>query len=602
MKSWRQLVLEVRADRALRIRFFATVAAGGVAIVAGFLAVSSSQAEQALRQAGYALMLAAYAAFGCALWSYRARVLRHAREALHAPAAWLVAAALALTFWFAAASEQIGFKVINDEFVLQATALNLHLEREPSVLVRAYEIEGAFTPLLGYADKRPFAFAFLLSLVHDLTGYRVLNAFVVNHALGAIGLVIVFFLGRRVAGGTIIPLTGVVLWASAPLVVQNVNGSGMEILNVTLLALAILLAWDYLEAPDESRAAGLLLTSVLLAQTRYESAAFVPAAGAIVVFGWKRAGRPIVPWAAAMVPILLLPYAWHHEITSANKHLWELRPDQDSRFASAYLPQNLRAAADFFFAWNDRMVANSWLLSAAGAIGLATLLLRRGTWRALAQLAPATALAAFAAAVAANLALLMFYYWGALNDPVVARLALPSLLIAAVASCWWLGRMQKHVRPEWMLAAVAVYALGWMRPQMANNHYTRNNLGVQQLTWEKQVLASRVHRAPPLVVSNKTALPWLIERQPAVILFQARTRRDELRFHLEAQTFEIYVMQRLQPSTAEGNYVLEPDDVLPAEFKLRTIAEKRFGATIGRISQLVEIAAAGETASATQPL
>lgn len=592
MKSWRQIAGEVIADRALRIRTLATLVAAALALTVGFLVPTAAQAEQLLRSAGYYLMGAAFVGFGWAMSHYGPRVAMLLREASRWRERWLVGAVLAFALGLMLVAEPAGYKVVNDEFVLQATAMNIHLEREPVPLVRAYEIDGVFTPLAAYADKRPFAFAFLLSLVHDITGYRTTNAFYLNHALGALSLVLVFVLGRQLSGSTPLALTGMMLWAGLPLFVQNANGSGMELMNVTLLALALLLAGDYLERPDEGRAAGLIFTSVILAQTRYESALFIATAVVVLLAGWWRAGRPVLPWAAALAPLLLLPYAWQHAITSANKALWELQPDQESRFALEYAAKNVRAAFDFYFAWGNRMIANSWLLSAGGVVAAGVVLLHRPTLRRIVRFEPETSVAIYAPVVGVNLGVLMFYYWGGLSDPVVARLSLPSLLMATLAVCWALGRVPAGAAPHWALAGVLIYTVGWMRPLMANRYYTELNLAVQQLEWEKGVLRGQPPK-PRLVVSNKTTLPWIIDYQPAVIIGHSRARREELRFHLAAKTFEVIVTQRLQPSSPDGAYLIDPADVLPTDFRLEPIAEKRFGATLARISRLVAVGGEG---------
>lgn len=52
-----------------------------------------------------------------------------------------------------------------------------------------------------YIDKRPLLYPFLVSLAHDLTGYRVLNAFLVNVALHPLLLGLAWWLARRLAAG-----------------------------------------------------------------------------------------------------------------------------------------------------------------------------------------------------------------------------------------------------------------------------------------------------------------------------------------------------------------------------------------------------------------
>ena len=153
--------------------------------------------------------------------------------------------------------------------VLQATAWNLHSFREVGTVVRGYPVEGIFTSLDIYLDKRPYFFPFLLSLFHDFTGYRELNGFLLNTLLLPLVLGLLYAVARRLAAARA-ALAGLACFGASALLAQNATGVGMELLNLVLMILAMLLAADYLTKPDEDRLSALILTSVLLAQTRYE--------------------------------------------------------------------------------------------------------------------------------------------------------------------------------------------------------------------------------------------------------------------------------------------------------------------------------------------
>jgi hypothetical protein len=588
--SWRQLVVALWADASLRKRTLAFVAAALVALILGFVLTDAAAAALAVRRFGYYFMAAAFGG-----WLFFFGRIGRAQIPVVTTLSWRrilpIAAVVGALLWVDLVSEPKGFKVTNDEYVLQATALDLHLRREPAVLVRAYEIDGAFTPLLAYADKRPFFFPFVLSLVHDLTGYRVANGFILNGALAGLNLLLVFVLARRIAGNAMAALGAVILWGGLPLFVQNANGSGMELLNVTMLALLMLLAWEYWRTPDETGAAALILTTVLLAQTRYESALFVPVSGIVVLAGWRRAGRPVLPWAAVAAPLLLLPYAWQNHFTNANRALWELQASQETRFGFEYLGKNLHEAARFYFAWRDRLIPNSWLLSVAGvAGGIAALVWAIRSRRTRPLRGPAWSLVLYALAVLLNLGLLLCYYWGQLSDPVAARLSLPSLMIATLAVAWLLGWLaQRGADARWFVGAAALYFIGVMRPVIATHYYTQFNPGPQQIEWEADFVRERPAMSR-LIVTNKTVLPWIMQLQPAVMLKYTPNERDQLQFHLREGTFgEILVTQRLVPSTPDGGFVVDPVDRLPADFKLEPLAEKRFNVTIDRISRLVAV-------------
>lgn len=590
---WKEAWTDVVRDRSTRFRLLSALVVAVVAIAIGFVFPSAAVAETLFRRFGYWFMFSAVLLFGWALWK---TVERHAltsqpwRQRLGKETWWAIGT-IALVLWVALVSEPWGFKVTNDEYVLQATALNLHLERQPAVLVRAYDVNGVFVPLFSYTDKRPFFFAFLLSLADDLTGYRTSNAFVLNAIFSAGTLILVYVLARRVTGNGIAGLCAVVLWGGVPLFAQNANGSGMEMLNLAMLGLVILLAWNYLVEPDDARISALVLATVLLAQTRYESALFVGVTAAVVLIGWRLARRVILPWPVILAPLLLLPYAWQNRLTAANKALWELQVGEETRFSVQYLGNNAAHAIRYFFSWHDRLIGNSWLLSAAATIAGAVMIARGiRRWR-----VPSVrwVLIAYGAGVVVNLGVLMFYYWGQLDDPVVQRLSLPMQFVVAIAVAWLIAKLaHRRIDPRWALGVAGVYLAAIIRPQTANHQYTSLNLAPAQIRWEKTVLEHRP-AGERLIVSNKTVLPWIMDLQPAIIIDTARQRGEQLQFHLQAGTFsEILVMQRLQPSSTRGDFQVDPADALPPEFRLETVAEKRFGAALARISRLVAIRSA----------
>lgn len=496
---------------------------------------------------------------------------------------------LALTL-LAVLTVPYSYKVLYDEFVLQNTALNLHQLREVGTTVRGYEIEGAFTAMGSYLDKRPFFFAFLVSLLHDLTGFREGNAFALNTALLPVILALVFALARRLMPPR--PAwAAVVAFGAFSLLAHNATGAGMELLNLALLLLVVLLAVFYLQAPDEPRLAALVLAAVLLAQTRYESSLYVAPAALVILEGWRRAGRIILPAAGVLAPALLIPYALHNTYLSGTPLLWELREGVESRFGLEFLAANLERAAAFFFDFSG-LIMNSWWLGVAGLPAFAWVLWRllRGLrgWR---TASPADAAAVvFATAVTANLGLLMFYYWGALDDPIVSRLSLPFCTALALALGWTAARVPERWRERAVLFVVGGALLSYLTSGLRSNaHHWEQNLLMREIAWEVQALDA-LPPANRLVVSNKSPLIWLGREQPAISTGRARWRAEGIKFHLDHHTFqEVLVLQTLRPVGADGGYQLDPADRLPAHYVLEPVTERRFGTRLARISRVREI-------------
>src|SRR6202040_3065544 len=97
-------------------------------------------------------------------------------------------------------SDSFKHKILFDEFVIQGTAYYMHITKQVSTILRAYNIAGTWLPIDPYLDKRPYFFPFLVSLLHDLTGYRIANMFALNVACAAALLGLLYWFAREIAG------------------------------------------------------------------------------------------------------------------------------------------------------------------------------------------------------------------------------------------------------------------------------------------------------------------------------------------------------------------------------------------------------------------
>lgn len=575
------------ADRRARLVWFGAVAVGAVYL--GFIAPSVDGAGKFVQRFGYYTIAATFAWFLAALWPLREAI----RSVLAAPTRreWaIVGGTIVACTLVACLTVPYSYKVLYDEFVLQSTALHLHQAREVGATVRAYEVEGVFRSIGTYLDKRPPFFAFLVSLLHDLTGYREANAFALNTALFPVVLGLVYLIGRRLAGH-LAGYVALVALGAFSLLAHNATGAGMELINLVMLLGVIALGIHYLAAPDGPRLAALVLAAILLTQTRYESALYVAPVALVVLEGWRRVGRPLLPWAAVFAPALLIPFALHQTYLSGSPQLWELREGEATRFGFHYLSGNLSHALNFFFSFAGSM-PNSWWLALAGfpALGWAAVQLIRGArgWK---RAEPAVAsVAIFGAAIAANLGLLMCYYWGQLDDPIASRLSLPFSVLLAFALGWATTRFAPRWRSVAAGLAVGGAVLSYLATGLkANATHHRLNLLMAEIAWEREVV-SALPAKPRLILSNKSALAWLLRETPAMPLGRARWRAPAVQFHLDHHTFsEVLVTQQLVPAGDDGVFQISARDLLPDNYVLEPIAERRFDTHRARISRVKEI-------------
>lgn len=559
------------------------------AVWVGFIGMDVRVAGQWIMRGGYHVLALTLVLWLAALWRLWRQIPLGGWGVSRGEAA-AVAGLIAVCCGVALSHETFRSKVLYDEFVLQSTAFNMHFFREVGTMVRGYDLLGTFMSLDNYLDKRPYFYPFLVSLVHDLSGYRPANAIAVNAVMLPVVLALAWWLGRGLAGRRG-GLLAAGLLGSLPLLVQNATGTGMELTNIAMLLGCIALGRVWLERPEETRLTAFVFTGVLLTQCRYESALYAVAVMAVVAAGWWRARRIVVSWSVVLAPLLLVPVAWHQRVLSASPVLWEMRENQTSRFGMEYLADNLRGMVGHLSSLDGRQ-ANSPLLSVLGVSALLWLglwIVRRGLRGTFPLPAAHLPWLVFGAVICANTVLVQFYFWGSFSDPMAARFALPLCVLFAFASVLfvrWLDQRMQATR--WMIVILAAAFLGLSVPRQARHHYS--HMGIDEIEWERRFVAERpaVQR---LVITNKSTLPWLLDRTPSILLPRARVVfQDRLRFHLERRTFdEVLVMQTLVPMTAEGNHGVPPDEELPPGFELELLAEKRFGTKITRISRLVAV-------------
>lgn len=569
-----------------------------VALDIGFVFFDVNQARQILRQGGYYFILLTFGLWLAVLW--RLRPANHADEPMPKKDLLMAASLVALLLLVALSQETFRSKILFDEYVLQSTAYNMHFFRDNSAMVRGYDVQGMFLSMDSYVDKRPAFFPFLLSLLHDLLGYRRENVFLLNAGLFVATLGLVWWIGWQLngrRGG----LLAAGLLGTLPLLAQNASGAGMELLNIGMLLVVMLSAAGWLARPDEARLSAFVLGVVLLVQSRYESALYVLPAVAVILLGWWKGKKVVVSWIAVMAPLLFVPTALLQKMISGSPIMWELRENQTARFSVDYLADNLRGAWSFFTSVGSAQ-ANSLLLGLLGFPALLCIGWRLGRAKQpVVELAPIRqSLLLFGGGMLAATALIMFYYWASFSDSMAARFALPLhllLILAVVAVAAWYDRRWPV---SWIaLVVVAIFTLGSSVPKQAYHFYS--HMGNDEVEWERRVVAGRpsVNR---LIITNKSTLPWLIDQTPAILLERSRAVADRLAEQLAMPDFaEILVTQGARPTSKEGDFQLPPDEVLPEWFHLQLLTERRFGTKLARISRLISIDLPPDFKSSTPP-
>ena len=233
-----------------RTRLLLLGLSGATAAVVGFRWVPVATAKNLIQYGGYYYILAVF--LGACYYGIRIAAARRESWLPRLRRPGVAGAAIVLATLFLFWSDTFKHKILFDEYVLQGTAYHMHATKEIGAVVRAYDINGSWLVIDTFLDKRPYFFAFLVSLLHDLTGYRVANIFVVNALLTPVLLGLVYWLARELTG--LKPaLFSLALLATLPLLGQNVSCAGMELHNLTMIAAVMVFAVLYLRSPSPDR-------------------------------------------------------------------------------------------------------------------------------------------------------------------------------------------------------------------------------------------------------------------------------------------------------------------------------------------------------------
>jgi Dolichyl-phosphate-mannose-protein mannosyltransferase len=584
-----------------RLAAFAAVAA--LSGATGFVLVPNAYALDIVTHAGYWCVLAAFLIFTWALLRALGPDLSRVRQAGLRGFDWASTAIVGLGGTILVVHESFGFKIVMDELMLAGTSMNMHFTRTVQTPFRGTNIHGTFAIIEGMMDKRPLFFPFLESIVHDLTGYRPENAFILNVILVFVFLALVNAAGRRLAG-RLAGWLGVALFAGLPLLGQNATGGGFELLNLVMIVATFLLAARYVERRDGLSLTALCYSAMLMAQVRYESAVFLLPVVVLIGWVWTRERRVELSLAVFAIPVLMITCALQNRIFDIRASSWQLqsKPGYTRPFSLSYIPDNLAHALGFFFG-KPTDQPNSYVLSALGCIALvllALLLVKRLSR--LSEEPPAmAAFFVFSAGFAAHLGLMLCYFWGHFDDPVIRRLSLPTHLWMVLAV---LAVLTEFPTPAVVRTLLAVASLGVLTqgvPSMAAHAYNQEYLAGLETAWRRQFIAE--HPSKDYLVIDNDSILWVAHQISSTPVLSTSTRRDAIVFFMKNHTFsDIYVFQRFTVDADTGKLTIREGDDLGPDYVLETVKEERLALlTLSRMSRVKEIREGKKVVSGREP-
>jgi hypothetical protein len=562
-------------------------------VIVGFftLRYSPEMAVRFVQRYGYWQILAVSVLFGIVVFrTLRADVIATVREwrTWRGPAAVILLATL-----FLHVHERHEFKIVMDEVVLQDTAMRMHFDRQVGAVVRGYDLAGVFTALQVYLDKRPLFFPFLVSVLHDLTGYRVANAFALNAGLSVVFMALLFLLARRLAG-VAAGLAAVLLAASIPLLHQNVCGSGFELLNMVMILATIWFGMRYAEAPETDRLAAFVLSGILLAQTRYESALFIAPVAAVIVYVWWRQRTIELSWPILIAPLGVIILPLHFTVfVIAKKFAWQMveHPEVAAPFSLSFVYDNIGHALNFFFTV-DGIEPSSILVSIAGLIGVPFFLLTlyREHRELFARHPALMAFVAFALALIVHTGVMLCYFWGQFDDPIIRRLSLPAHLLMILTFVFIWPRLTTFPR-RWSAVIVVslLFVFVYTVPVTAKHRYTQENFAGRTNAWLSDYIES-LGDDTVLAIDENSGLQWFIHRKSSIFIDALRTRPEAYAFQFKNRSFKhFFFVQRMGADLETGARFPSITEVVDG-LKLEVVEERMYSPVyLVRLSRVVGV-------------
>jgi hypothetical protein len=494
---------------ASRLRLLLLTAVSLLTLAVRFVWLKPDMAVGGVRYFGY-WVIAAIVATGVyvgyrAFRSWRFSVSIHA-----APLAAATACALFLQL-----HEPHRLRVMYDEYVLIGISRGMHLDRQAFVDGSAGYASGNVVRLQGGVDKRPLLFPFLLSLIHDITGYRISNVYVLNGVISLGLLWFVFWLGEAI-GGRRFGFLAILLVAGIPLVANVATSGAYDLLNMALIVALLLAARRYCEEPDADNQNLLVMTGVLLAQARYESMLFLISLAAVVAWTWWRNRRVEITRLSVLAPTMILLPLLCNLVYLSNDAFFESKVLGVPFFAASNVGPNLEHLVYYFFNFS-KFSTNSPLVSYAGSAALllvivgARSIFRKGA----VNTGVLVILFASLVVVVANTGMMLANFWGQFGDPMASRFSLPLQLILVLAILVALAQLRHRERAATagiVLAGLSIWV--WTIPTNSRHFATSSLFSANETEWVvSEVLKRFDHRT---LVIGDSALPLVTRNRPAV--------------------------------------------------------------------------------------
>jgi hypothetical protein len=471
------------------------------------------------------------------------------------------------------------FKVLFDETSHAAGAFCMHQYKQAGMPEYSHYVGDVFAAGGMYPAFRQYFFQLLVSLLHDLSGYRVQNVFILNGLLGAALLLITYRAGF-LWGGRVVGLVATALLATMPLLAQIVTSGSYDLLNLVLLALMICISAELMRGSDLPRATLIewgTLTTVLLALTRAESILYVLPWAGVVAFVYARGDSVRLTWVTSIAPVFLLPnlvtnYIMLLHPEALDKHILA---GKAAYFSSEYLPNHLSETVYYLFAPNQAALG-SVLVASLGALGLLLLFVQAAkSFRTGAHMDQL--LAWFSAAIIGMYMLTLCQHWSSPISAEATRFSLPLWWVFSVVAARFLGQIAwAQSRVGWILGGIGLWYLATTIPA-STQAITTNSLITSRAEICMEEEAAKFS-APETLFVCPSPVGLIAQRHAAMGKDMLNERPSVATRALRAGFYKqviLFELQELDPTT--GAWKASNDGGLSPSIQSDQISERRIG-------------------------
>ncbi len=363
-------------------------------------------------------------------------------------------------------------RVVFDEPAHLSTARTMSDLRMVSAMTAGYYEGGTFAQALPAPAYRMYLYSFFVSLLNDISGYRMENGFIINGAACFVLMLTVYGLGGKLWRREDKILGGFVaqsLLLTLPLLAYVANSAGYDTLNLALLVLLLYAALNFAKSLSDSDMELTLLFALLLAYTRNESVLFLLVFCGVYLMAMLAQRQIRLTWITAFSPLFLLVPISGRALAEGFKAAFPVlygSSGVETWFSLSNFPLNAQRTAQWFLSLGDESLNSIWL-----PIILLFALLAYIFGKRIRRADPYSndhlsdpyqrsdiCFLLFAGTVCLHFCLILFMFWNPVSADAV-RFLLPMSLLFVLGSVWLLGRVETSGSnlPKLVLASSLVF-------------------------------------------------------------------------------------------------------------------------------------------------